>query len=136
MGYNQALGPNINPKRNRRKLTEMSFRYAANRSLTLVQKHHYDSYPYVEGLDRTYAALQPLMRKRFLLPDDGGVRWEAGDGQEVLWSFRALPYRLPQGSAVERIRNGDAERVDCSRGVLQAEPWTAYRIMPSPDRHP
>ena len=131
MGYNQALGPNIHPKRNRRKLTEMSFRYAANRSLTLVQKHHYDSYPYVEGLDRTYAVLQPLMRKRFILPSDGGVRWQAGDGQEVLWSFRAMRYRVPQGEAVQRIRSGEAERVDSPGGVLRAEAWTAYRITPS-----
>jgi hypothetical protein len=131
MGYNQALGPNIHPKRNRRKLTEMSFRYAANRSLTLVQKHHYDSYPYVEGLDQTYAALQPLMRKRFILPDDAGVRWEAGDGREALWSFRAMPYRLLQGAAVTRLRSGRAERVDCAGGVLKAEPWTAYQITPS-----
>jgi len=108
----------------------MSFRYAANRSLTLVQKHHYGSYPYVEGLDRTYAALQPWMRKRFLLPDDRGVRWEAGDGREVLWSFRAFPYRVPEGAAVKRIQSGGAERVDCSGGVLRTEPWTAYHVAP------
>ncbi|MCY3019442.1 MAG: hypothetical protein NTW87_10510 [Planctomycetota bacterium] len=128
MGYNQILGPNINPKRDRRTLAEMSFRYAANRSLTLVQKHHYDLYPYVDGLDHTYAALQPLMRKRFLLPDDRGVRWEARDGREVVWSYRSFAHVVPEGAAVARIRNGAAERVACTGGVLRTEPWTAYRI--------
>ena len=128
MGYNQMLGPNINPKRDRRTLTEMPFRYAANRSLTLVQKHHYDLYPYVEGLDRTYAALQPLMRKRFLLPDDCGVRWEAGDGREVVWSYRCFAHAVPERAVVTRVKNGTAERVACSGGVLRTEPWTAYRI--------
>jgi hypothetical protein len=128
MGYNQTLGPNINAQRDRSKLPEMSFRYAANRSLTLVQLHHYGSYPYTEGLDRTYAALQPWMRKRFVLPNERGVRWEAGKGREVLWSYRAFAHPLPQGAVVERVCNGEAKRVDCAGGVLRTEPFAAYRI--------
>ena len=128
MGYNQILGPNINPRRNRGRLPEMSFRYAANRSLTLVQRHHYDLYPYTEGLDRTYAALQPLMRKRFLLPNDRGVRWEAGDGREALWSYRRFTQVVPEGTVARKLEKGKAVVVPCPKRVLRTEPWTAYEI--------
>jgi hypothetical protein len=128
MGYNQILGPNINPRRNRGRLPEMSFRYAANRSLTLVQRHHYDLYPYTEGLDRTYAALQPLMRKRFLLPNDRGVRWEAGDGREALWSYRRFTQVVPEGTVARKLEKGKAVVGPCPKRVLRTEPWTAYEI--------
>lgn len=127
MGYNQMLSPGINPKRDRATLPEMSFRYAANRSLTLVQENHENRYPYVEGLDRTYAQLQPLMQKRYVLPDDRGVRWESPQGQ-ALFAFKPFDFRLPAGTRVTEIREGVPHPVACAEGVLHTLSGAAYRL--------
>jgi hypothetical protein len=130
MGYNQMLGPGINEKRDRETLPEMAFRYAANRSLTLVKEDHASRYPHVEGLDLTYMRLQPLMQKRFLLPDDRGVRWEAPKGQ-ALFAYKTFDFPLPASRKVSRVNAGKDEPVECAGGTLRTEPMTAYRIEAS-----
>ncbi len=127
MGYNQMLCPGINPARDRSTMPEMSFRYMANRSLTLVLENHENRYPYVEGLDHTYAALQPYMQKRRLLPDDRGVRWEHHDG-EVLFAYRAFDYPLPVGARVARVEHGVEIPVPCTDDMLATTAMTAYTI--------
>jgi hypothetical protein len=129
MGYNQMLGPGINPRRDRATLPAMSFRYAANRSLTLVQEDHGNRYPYVPGLDQTYAFLLPLMERRQMLPDDAGVHW-IGPGGEALFAYRELAWPLPAGTRVERIVAGRPEPLSCPDGTLRTAPLTAYRLLP------
>jgi hypothetical protein len=127
MGYNQMLGPGVNEKRDRKILPEISFRYAANRSLTLVLENHENRYPYVEGLDRTYALLQPLMRKRYVLPDDRGVKWESDLGLAV-FAYRSFDLQLPKGAKVFRVEKGLEKPVEYSGSTMKTEPWTAYKI--------
>jgi hypothetical protein len=102
--------------------------YAANRSLTLVQQDHNDRYPYIDGLDLTYALLQPLMQTRYLLPDDQGVRWESPAGQ-ALFAYAEFACLMPAGARVERIERGQPVPLACPAGVLLTEAWTAYRIL-------
>ena len=124
---NQPLGPNVNGKRERSRLPELSFRYAANRSLTLVQEDHAGRYPHTEGLDKTYARLQPLMQKRHLLPDDRGVRWESDAGQ-ALFAFKAFDLPLPARARAFRVEAGEETEIDPADGRLRTEPCTAYRL--------
>jgi hypothetical protein len=128
MGYNQTLGPGINQKRDRSTLPEISFRYAANRSLTLVQEDHNNRYPYVEGLDRTCSSMRHLLVKRFLLPDDCGVRWESPEGQ-ALFAFRAFDFKIPSGFQVSRVVAGVKTPVAGVGRVLRTEPLTAYELI-------
>ncbi|HEY3417060.1 MAG TPA: hypothetical protein VGM23_09275 [Armatimonadota bacterium] len=128
MGFNQTLGPNINPQRERATIPEMSFRYAANRSLTLVVEDHNNRYPYSKGLDDIYAALHPLMRQRYLLPNDQGVCWRAGNGQQALFAYQAFAYPLPAGAGAWQVHGKTETPVKCPGGVLTTQPWTAYRI--------
>ena len=67
------------------------------------------------------------MRRRYLLPDDQGVRWES-DGREVLFAFKAFPYPLSAGVPVVAMQGAQAMRVETPGGVLHTTPWTAYRI--------
>ncbi len=127
MGYNQTLGPGINAKRDPATLPEMSFRYAANRSLTLVQKDHTGTFSLIEGLELTYLALLPLMRKRFLLPDDCGVRWESSEGQ-ALFAFKPFDFTLPNGHQVFRVHAGKKTPVSCDNNILRTTPLTAYEV--------
>lgn len=126
MGYNQMLGPKVNEQRDPAIVPELAFRYAANRSLTLVQRDHDNRYPYTEGLDRTYARLQPLMHKRILLPDDRGVRWESDQGQ-ALFAFKPFELSLPAGARVFRVEAGEETPVQID-DALRTEAWAAYRI--------
>jgi hypothetical protein len=133
MGYNQMLGPHVNPGRDSAALPEVSFRYAANRSLTLVQEDRSGRYAHVEGLDRTYARLEPLMEKRHLLPDDRGVHWQSADG-EALFAFKRFVTPIPGGSRVFRVEAGKETPAPTEGGDLRTEPWTAYRIEHQPER--
>ena len=90
----------------------------ANRSLTLVQKEHLP----------VYLALLPRLQKRYLLADDCGVRWEAEAGQQSLFAYRAFAFPVPVGAAVMKVSGTAESPVTCPTGILQTEPWTAYRI--------
>ncbi len=133
MGYNQCLGPKVNRGRDRALLPEISFRYAANRSLTMVQENHERHYPYVKGLDRTCARLQPLMQKRYLLPDDQGVRWESPRGQ-ALFAYKPFDFPVPAGSRVYRVEGGEETAVSCANESVHATPFSAYRINPPTEK--
>lgn len=112
---------NFNDERSLDDLPEWSFRYIANRSLNVVT-----------DTDRaTYLALLPLMRKRYLLPNDRGVRWEGGDGQEVLFAYRPFAHAVPAGARVTKVVGTEETSVSCPENSLQAEPRTAYRIEPA-----
>ena len=118
LAYNQALMVELNPRRDRTRLPEWSFRHMANRSLTLVQKEHLP----------VYLALLPRLQKRYLLADDCGVRWEAEAGQQSLFAYRAFAFPVPVGAAVMKVSGTAESPVTCPTGILQTEPWTAYRI--------
>jgi hypothetical protein len=122
MGYNQTLGPNLNVRRDKSTIPDMSFRYMANRSLTLVTDGE---------MILTYQTLQPLMRKRFLLPDDRGVAWDAGAGKQALFSYRAFAHPVPAGSRAVEIRGTQELPAMIEGGALKAEPMRAYRIEPA-----
>ena len=118
MAYNtQFLGPEINPGRGEVPRREWSFRYMANRSLTLVSDE--------DAL--TYEALLPCLEKRYLLPDDQGVRWESPAGQ-ALFAYQSFAYAVPPGKRAVKLVAGHPTPVDAPNGVLQTEPWTAYGI--------
>jgi hypothetical protein len=68
------------------------------------------------------------MRKRFLLSNDAGVRWEAGDGRQALFAFREFAFPVPAGTPVAEIANGVATPVTVTDGIFQARPRSAYRI--------
>ena len=121
MAYNQALlGVELNARRDLAALPEWRFRYLANRSLNLV-----------EGKDvLTYQALVPLMQKRYLLPADQGVRWEAGNGHQALFAFRAFAFPVAPGTKVAAVAGAVETPVACPGNLLQTEPFTAYRIVP------
>ena len=118
MGYNQALGPNLNSHRDKSGIPAMSFRYMANRSLTLVTG---------DEMLLTYQTLQPLMRKRFILPDDRGVLWDAGAAGHALFAYRAFAHPVPAGSRVVEIRGTRKLPATIEAGCVKAEPLTAYR---------
>jgi hypothetical protein len=122
MGYNQTLGPNLNARRDKSAIPAMSFRYMANRSLTLVTN---------DEMLLTYQTLQPLMRKRFMLPDDRGVAWDAGSGKQVLFSYRAFAHPLPAGSNAVEVRGTREFPAVIEGGCLIAEPLRAYRLEPA-----
>jgi hypothetical protein len=96
----------------------MSFRYMANRSLTLVTG---------DEMLLTYQTLQPLMRKRFILPDDRGVLWDAGAAGHALFAYRAFAHPVPAGSRVVEIRGTRKLPATIEAGCVKAEPLTAYR---------
>ncbi|HEY3417537.1 MAG TPA: hypothetical protein VGM23_11695, partial [Armatimonadota bacterium] len=119
LAYNEALlHISVNPQRGTDQVPEWSFRYIANRSLNIVTDED----------TQTYVALEPLMHKRYLLPDDRGVRWEAGNGQQALFAYQAFAYPLPTGAKVTRVKGTTETPVNCPGGVLQTEAFAAYRI--------
>jgi len=121
MAWNEGmLHVALNPERSRDQIPDWSFRYIANRSLNIVTDED----------RRTYVRLVPLMQKRYMLPDDGGVRWQAGDGQEVLFTYTAQAYPVPPGATVTRVQGDSEQQVECPGGMLQATARTAYRITP------
>jgi hypothetical protein len=120
MGYNQGLGPNLNPRRDQSTLSAMRFRYMANRSLTLVIDD--------DEMVLTYETLQPLMRKRFILPEDRGVSWDAGGGRQALFAYHAFTHPVPAGSKAVEIRGTKELPAIVEGGALKAEPMRAYRI--------
>ncbi len=128
MGYNQTLGVNVNPKRDPGTLDEMSFRYMANRSLTLVQKSKTGFYELKNDNEQIYLQLQPLMQKRTLLPDDQGVLWDSDQGQ-VLFSYKKFSHKIPGNSRVEKITAGKVENILSPNGILTTDDWSAYRIV-------
>ena len=75
-----------------------------------------------------FLALRPYLDKRYLLPDDQGVRWESTAGPQALFAYKAFAYAIPAGARVVKIAGAGATPVEAPGGVLQAEPWTAYRI--------
>lgn len=122
MAWNESLlRVHLHPQRSREALPEWSFRYIANRSLNIA----------TEEDRRIYGQLAPLMRKRYLLPDDRGVRWEAGDGREALFAYRAFAHPVPPGGAVARVTAAGEARVACPGNVLQTEARAAYRFEPA-----
>ena len=128
MGYNQMLGPNVNAQRDPATLPEMRFRYIANRSLTLFGRSQPGQEENLDLLEQTYLRLQPLMRKRYQLPEDRGVRWVADNGTEALFAFRAFSYPVPAGTPVVAVQGRQETPVATAAGVLQTTPGTAYRI--------
>jgi hypothetical protein len=84
--------------------------------------------PRAEWNDEAAAALRELfamykaarggMCSRTVLKDDAGVLWQAHDGKQVLWSFKAQP--APDGGAVD-VLNGAAA------GPMLAA-WRVYRL--------
>ena len=109
----------VNPDRSLDEAPDWSFRYIANRSLNLVS----------EGDMRTYMALFPLMQKRYLLPEDRGVRWLAEDGkQEVLFAYTAFAHPVPASAKVTKVAGTTEQPVACPGQILHTEPHTAYRI--------
>lgn len=120
MAYNEALiHIELNPKRSLDQLPEWSFRYMANRSLNLVSDED----------KQTYVTLQPLMRKRFLLPDDQGVSWRTDDDtQEVLFAYTAFKHPVKTGAKVFSVKGTTEKQVACPEQILRTEPRTAYRI--------
>jgi len=118
MGYDQAMMAVPNPRRDPAILRELSFRFCANRSLTLVN----------EADSQTYVALLPLMEKRFMLPDDRGVRWESTDGSQVLFAYREFAFPVDADAQVTRVKGASETPVSLSGGTLTTEPFTAYRI--------
>ncbi len=128
MGYNQMLGPNINKERNKSTIPEMSFRYMANRSLTLVMPDLSGHNPIPEENQWTYARIQPIMQKRFILPDDSGVRWESKDGRQALFAYKTLTLPLRKGAKVLEIRGRSEREIMTEGNVLRAKPWQAYVI--------
>lgn len=65
-----------------------------------------------------YKAARGGMCNRTVLKDDAGVLWQAHDGKQVLWSFKAQP--APDGGAVD-VLNGAAA------GPMLAA-WRVYRL--------
>lgn len=128
MGYNQLLGPKVNKKRSPEKLEEMSFRYMANRSLTLVQAIKTGHYTMKNENPKIYSELQPMMMKRTLLPDDQGVLWNSDKGQ-ALFAYTSFSHQLPENVRVEKVTGKKVEEVSTPNGILTTEAWTAYRIV-------
>ncbi|MHB9023669.1 MAG: hypothetical protein ACYC7E_05760 [Armatimonadota bacterium] len=118
MAYNQSIHIVLNDRRDRSHVPEWSFRYMANRSTNMVSGENF----------RTYMALMPLMKKRYLLPDDRGVRWDAGDGRQALFAYAAFPQPIPSGAKVNLVQGTEETPVACPSNILQAQPWSAYRI--------
>ncbi len=119
MGYNQALGPHFNPKRDPATRAPMAFRYMANRSLTLVDD---------PVLVATYQALQPYMRKRFVLEDDQGIVWDFGNGTQVLFAYRAFGFFVPHSAHIVEVHGSMETPVHVVGEWLLAEPMKAYKI--------
>lgn len=128
MGYNQALGPGINALRDQSTLAEMSFRYLANRSLTLVMQDLSGRNQIPPENQFTYQTLQPLMQKRFMLPNDQGVLWQAENGRQVLFAYKAFSHKLPSGVTVNRVHGTAQSAVPTPGDVLPTTPWSAYLI--------
>jgi len=118
------------PDRTPQELHEQCFRAVANRSLPML---HASAEGWPEELRRwsyfyqTFNTLRPLMRRRHLLPERRGVRWTSPAG-EALFAYRAFDHPLPAGARVERVVGEECTPVAC-KGVLQTEPYTAYRII-------
>lgn len=127
MGYNQLLGPKINEKRDIQSLEEMSFRYMANRSLTLVQKIKTGHYQMGNNNEKIYQELQPLMQKRRLLSDDRGVKWDSDQGM-ALFSYRPFDFSIPTGCKVVKVNGNQTEEVNCKNSILKTDAWSAYKI--------
>jgi hypothetical protein len=132
MGYNQILGPGINKERDKSTLTEMSFRYMSNRSLTLVNTDLGGRYAVPKDYQWTYGRVMFMMQKKFMLPDDSGVRWESTEGRQVLFSYRKFSFPVPRGAKVTEIRGRSECGISIEGNVLITHPASVYVIQSHP----
>ncbi len=120
------------PARSPQELHEQGFRALANRAL-LIFNDNSQAPSWPENLGRwsffyrTFNTLQPLMQRRRLLPEHRGVCWHSPAG-DALFAYQAFAFPLPAGARVERVVGEECTPVAGAGGVLQTEPWTAYRI--------
>jgi len=114
--------------RGEEEVRQMFFRFLANRAVPQLGRHSVAFGPRPEWfrayLD-TYFVVEDDLVRRHLLPGRRGVRWSGG-GADILFAFEGFPFDVG-GVAVERIAGGAPHTV-VHAGVLQAEPWTVYRM--------
>jgi hypothetical protein len=78
--------------------------------------------------NRLHARLGALRGRRTLLADDGGVLWERGGGEQVLFAFREREFAVEKGKGVRLVTGDDETGLAPAGGVLRTEPWRVYRI--------
>jgi len=131
LGYQQSLIPHLNPRRKSADIAAMSFRYLANGSLTLVSEEVLSTALARSAVpsahQRIYQQAFPFLQKRHTLPADRGVRWEANDGTEILFAYKAFPYALPTDARVVQL-DGERELAVATTRRLQTQPRTVYKI--------
>lgn len=133
LGYRQSLLPDVNPRRKPADIAAMSFRYLASGSLTLVSEEVLQNALLRSAVpaahQRIYQQASPHMRKRHLLPADRGVRWESGEGTEILFAYKPFSHPLSASARVVRLDGQSEQPVPISSRRLAAKPRTVYKII-------
>jgi hypothetical protein len=132
---NEDMWPDQQPRvelhheRTEEQARQIFFRFLANRTVPMLGRFSRGFGPradwYKPYLD-TYFAVEHDLVRRLLLPERAGVRWTGG-AHDVLFAYDAVTLDLAPGATVAKIVAGTPEPV-AAGAVLQAEPWSVYRI--------
>ena len=130
MAFNLCLctGPR---KRTASELEQIQFRAMANRGFvmyeTLVSDNHELPAWWVK-LNHIYNQALPHRKKRRLLPDGAGVRWEDGV-TKIVWTFHETPMRLRDREHVQRLVGRELQDMKSRIAQIVLPAWGAYRIQ-------
>jgi len=129
-GLNMGIGQRLWQGGDRRTAREFAFRCMAGGGrfgFTQYQGIFEMWEGWLADLQRLHARIAPVGGRRRLLPGDRGVLWEQPGGQ-LLFTFAPLPQQVPAGATATRITPDGEVAATVADGVLQAQPWSVYRL--------
>lgn len=129
IGLNMGIGQRVWPGQ-AKKTREFAFRAIAAGGRFGFTQHEkpFEMWSgWLKELNRLHARIAPVTGHRTLLPKDRGILWEQ-DGRQLLFTFRAFPYAVPNGMQVSRITPDGEMPMPVNDSVLHAHAWTVYQL--------
>ncbi len=114
-----------NPRVPEERLVNMHFRTLAGGGLLDIHggPAALDAHFYI------YNRVSAFMQQRTVLENDQGVRWDAADGQAVLFSFTSGTVELPEACRVQQVSAEGMHELGTSRAIATGEN-TVFLISP------